>query len=177
LPVLDVDKLGYRVLETQKEAIITRFSQDLDSSWNPSDIMDRQLLGKVIFGNPNKLAALEAIVHPSVNSFTGEWITENGNKTCVINAALLHKSSVFNRLGRIILVTAPFFTRFRRAYRRDKLPWIEILKRFISQRGFDSQYLTGNAEIYRVENPGFSNSQVLQKKLEDRIDNCLERIR
>jgi dephospho-CoA kinase len=178
LPVLDVDKLGYKALEAEKEAVFVQFGSDLQKT---DGSVDRRLLGQRVFGNPDKLAALEAIVHPAANRLTEEWIAEKtkaGDETCVINAALLHKSSVFARLDLIILVTAPFLTRFLRTRKRDGLPWPAILKRFASQKDFNSQYLALNAEIYRVENPGFSGlcHKQRQKKLERRIDKILERI-
>jgi dephospho-CoA kinase len=163
LPVLDVDKLGYKALDMEKEAVCAQFGTS-----------DRHLLGQQVFGNPDKLAALEAIVHPPVNRMTDEWIGKNtaDGKHCVINAALLHRSSAFQRLGCIILVKAPLITRLLRAKRRDKLPWKAIFKRFASQKNFNSQYLSINAEIYIVENPGSTGS----RKLESRIDKILERI-
>jgi dephospho-CoA kinase len=173
LPVLDVDKLGYHVLETEKTAIFTQFGSDLQK---PDGSFDRRLLGQRVFGNPEKLKLLESIVHPPVNRLTAEWTVNNKDKICVINAALLHKSEVFGKLDRIILVTAPFLTRFLRAKRRDKLSWIEISKRFSSQKDFNSQYLSANAEIIRVGNPGLSGSLKLQQKLERRIDIILEGI-
>jgi len=172
LPVLDVDKLGYQVLEAEKETIFAEFGSDLKRQ---DGSLNRRLLGQRTFGKPEKLAALEAVVHPPVNRLTDEWIAERaGNKACVINAALLHKSAAFNRLDRIIIVTSPFFVRLLRAKRRDRLSWTEILRRFASQKDFNSQYLTVNAEIKRVENPGLSGSQNLLKKLERRIDKCIE---
>ena len=179
LPVLDVDKLGYQVLETEKEAIFAQFGSDLQKA---DGSPDRRLLGQRVFGNPAKLAALEAIVHPPANRLTDEWIAAQ-NGTCVINAALLHKSSVFNKLDRIIIVTAPFLTRLIRAKRRDKLSIQAILKRFASQKDFNSQYLSINAEIYRVENPGLFDSRNsryghnARQKLESRIDRIIEGIR
>jgi dephospho-CoA kinase len=172
LPVLDVDKLGYQVLETEKEAIFAQFGPDLRKAGGSPD---RRLLGQRVFGNPEKLAALEAIVHPPANRLTDEWIAAQ-NGPCVINAALLHRSSVFNRLDRIIIVTAPFLTRLLRAKRRDKLSLKAILKRFASQKDFNSQYLSVNAEIYRVENPGLFGSNNARQKLESRIDRIIEGI-
>jgi len=173
-PVLDVDKLGYQVLEIEKTAIFAQFGSDLQK---PDGSLDRHLLGQRVFGNHEKLKLLEAIVHPPVNRMTAEWIEKNNkNKTCVINAALLHRSVFFGRLDRIILVTAPFLIRFLRAKRRDKLSWFEIFKRFSSQKDFNSQYLSANAEIIRVGNPGLSGSLELQQKLEHRIDIILEGI-
>ena len=168
LPVLDVDKLGYKALEMEKETIFARFGADIK---RPDGSLDRRLLGQRVFGKPEKLAALENIVHPVANRLTDEWIAAQ-NASCVINAALLHRSSVFNRLDRIIVVTAPFFTRLLRAKKRDRLSWTAILRRFASQKNFNSQYLAVNAEIYRVGNPGLFGSRNL--KLERRIDTILE---
>jgi len=165
LPVIDVDKLGYQALEAEKETIFAMFGSGLQRD---DGSLDRRLLGQRVFGNPEKLAALENIVHPLANRLTDEWIAAQ-NGPCVINAALLHKSSAFNRIDRIILVRAPFLTRLLRARRRDKLPWREILRRFASQKDFNAQYLSINAEIYIVENPGLSN-------LRRRIDKFLEGI-
>ena len=151
LPVLDVDKLGYQALALEKERIFIEFGEDLRKT---DGSVDRRLLGKRVFGNPEKLTALELIVHPAANRFTDEWISIQ-KKHCAINAALLHRSSVFDKLDRIILVTAPLLTRVFRAKRRDNLSFSEIYKRFSSQKNFYAQYLSINAEIYRVENSGF----------------------
>jgi dephospho-CoA kinase len=181
LPVLDVDKLGYKALEMEKETIFAQFGPDLRRAGSHADgSLDRRLLGQRVFGKPEKLAALEAIVHPVANRMTDEWIAAQSG-SCVINAALLHKSAAFNRLDRIILVTAPFFTRLIRARRRDRLSWMAILKRFSSQINFNSQYLTLNAEIYKVENPGLDglwNRRYTKnaQKLESRINKILEGI-
>lgn len=174
MPVLDIDKLGYQVLETEKEAVFANFGDDLRK---PDGSLNRRLLGQRVFGKPEKLAELEAIVHPPVNHLTGEWIERNGDRACVLNAALLHKSTFFSRLDKIILVTAPIFTRFLRAKRRDRLSWREIIKRITSQKDFNTQYLTGNAEIYRIGNPGFTGSRNQRQKLECRIDNFIEGLR
>jgi dephospho-CoA kinase len=178
LTVIDVDKLGYQVLETEKEAIFAQFGNDLKKT---DGSLDRRLLGQKVFGNPEKLAALEAIIHPPVNRLIDEWI-ENMDKASsvpkiyVINAALLHKAAIFSRLDCIILVTAPFFTRIWRAKKRDHLSFRQILKRFGSQRDFNSQYLAGNAEIKRVGNSSVSGAEKMHKKLESRIDRILEGI-
>ena len=167
-PVLDVDKLGYQVLDTEKDAIFARFGLDLKKA---DGSPDRRLLGQRVFGQPEKLAALENIVHPAVNKLTDEWVAAQKSH-CVINAALLHRSSVFHKLDRLLLVTAPFLTRLFRAKKRDKLPWVEILKRIASQKDFTPQYLSINAEIYRVENSGFPGS----KRPERRIDEFVKGI-
>jgi len=168
LPVLDVDKLGHPVLESEKEAIFSRFGEDLKKA---DGSLNRRLLGQRVFGKQEELAALETIVHPPVNKMTEAWI-DSQKGSCVINAALLHRSSVFNKLDKIIIITAPFLTRFLRAVKRDKLQFKEILKRFSSQNNFYAQYLSVNAEIHRIGNLGFIDS----KKLSRSIDKIIEGI-
>jgi dephospho-CoA kinase len=172
LPVFDVDKCGYQILEAEKEKVFFRFGKDLQMA---DGSVNRRLLGLRVFGNSEKLAALEAIVHPPVNRMVDEWVAvQNGD--CVINAALLHRSAVFERLERVIVVTAPIITRLLRARRRDGLSWPELLRRFASQSDFNTQYSSINAEIKRVENPGLSGTRHLNKKLECRINSILEGI-
>jgi dephospho-CoA kinase len=172
LPVLDVDKLGHEAVEAGREAVLARFGGDILGA---DGKINRRLLGERVFGKPEELADLEAIVHPEANRLTEKWITEQTGPACVINAALLHQSSVFNRLDFIILVTAPLLTRLFRARRRDRLPWPVLLKRFESQKQFTAQYFTGKADIYNVDNRGYPScmARFFRRKLENRIDSIL----
>jgi len=172
LPVLDVDKLGYQVIETEKERLLARFGRDI---LDAGGLIDRKRLGAKVFGKGEELAALEEIIHPGVNRETLDWIKSREEKACVINAALLHRSSAFEVLDAIIIVQAPFLVRLFRAKKRDHLPWAVLLKRFQSQRKFFSQYFSGKTDIYRVENPGFFGfgSRSLRNKLESRINEIL----
>jgi len=172
LPVLDIDKLGHVIIEAEKERLLARFGSDILAS---GGLIDRKLLGDKVFGKPEELAALEGIIHPGVNRETLVWINSLKGQICVINAALLHRSVVFDALDAVIIVEAPFFIRFLRARKRDRLPWISLLNRFRSQRSFTSQYFKENTDIYRVENTGFFGFRERHNrdKLEKRIDEIL----
>ena len=171
--VLDLDKLGYIAIENKKADICAQYGEDIK---NPDGSINRRLLGDKVFGNKAQLAAMEAIVHPEVNRLSEEWIKTHNNQQCVINAALLHKSVFFNQLDCIILVSAPLLHRLIRAKKRDKLSWAAVVKRFASQKQFTAQYSAGNADIYKVENPGTEkpesppNSDPIRIKLELQID-------
>jgi dephospho-CoA kinase len=168
LPVLELDKLGHEVINTEGEAILARFGTGiLDAGGG----IDRKLLGARVFGKPAELAALEGIIHPGVNRLTEGWLEKNRGRPCVINAALLHRSAAFQRLDCIILVKAPALIRLLRARRRDKLPWIALIKRFYSQRGFIPQYLKKSTDIYTVYNHSFSAEDT-----ERQVDAILSRI-
>jgi dephospho-CoA kinase len=175
LPVLDVDKVGHQALETEKSAVLERFGEDI---LDRDGRISRKLLGARVFGKPSELAALEAIVHPAANRDTLAWIEGQGGKHCVINAALLHRSSAFKTLDAVILVEAPLLTRLLRARRRDRLPWVVLIKRFLSQKNFTSQYFKEKTDIYRVENKGYFGfcSRLSRKRLETRINEILSRL-
>ena len=173
LPVLDVDKLGHRAIETRKKEILERFGNDILGTDNA---INRKLLGEIVFGKPAELAALEAIIHPEVNRLTDDWIAGQRGSACVINAALLHRSSAFTGLDALIVVHASFIVRLLRARKRDALPWPDLLKRLRSQKNFTSQYLFRKADIYRVENPGFFRLG-FRRKPEDRIDEILSSLK
>jgi dephospho-CoA kinase len=174
LPVLDVDKLGQRAIETEREAILERFGADI---LGPGGAIDRRRLGAKVFGRSGELEALQGIVHPAANRMTDEWIAEQGGRPCVINAALLHKSSAFPRLACIILAQAPFLTRLLRARKRDGLPLGQLLSRFRSQRQFTAQYFAGKADIYVIENRGYGglSASRSRKRLETRLNDIFSR--
>ena len=176
LPVLDVDKLGHEAIAGKKEAITARFGADV---LGPGGKVDRRRLGAKVFGKPGEMADLEAIVHPEANRLTLRWLEAQGDRPCVINAALLHRSSAFELLDAVILVRAPLLIRLLRAKKRDKLPWPAIIRRFKSQRGFFSRYRNKSpgkiADIHVIDNwgcPVFA-SRPLTNALERRIEEIL----
>ena len=149
IPVLDVDKLGHAVIEKEKDSLVSRFGEDILGA---DGFVDRRRLGDKVFGRPKELLSLEEIIHPAVNRETQAWIDGQGEKTCAVNAALLHRSSAFGMLDAVIVVRAPFIVRLLRAKKRDRLPLAALLRRFQSQRGFGYQLFKGKTDIYIVDN-------------------------
>ena len=177
LPVLDVDKLGHKALEDKKTEVFSRFGNEVR---NQDGSVNRRLLGKKVFGKKDAITALEAIVHPQADRMTLEWIKLQKGKSCVVNAALLHKMSVFGQFNCILLVDAPFFVRLLRGKRRDRLSWLSILRIMTSQKRFSLQYSAGNADIYIVENLGkrgfLPGSAANETKLERQISGILSKL-
>jgi dephospho-CoA kinase len=172
IPVLDVDKLGHKAIEIEKERLLERFGEGILGS---DGLIDRKRLGNMVFGRQKELKALEEIIHPAVNRETLAWINTQPEKACVINAALLHRSSAFEMLDAVIIVEAPFFVRLIRARKRDRLPWTALLKRFKSQRKFNAQFFKKTTDIYRVENSvcfGFKKD-FAEKRLNKRVNDIL----
>ncbi len=173
LDILDVDTLGHRATELEKEKIIDSFGRDiLDGQGN----IDRRILGSIVANSPEKLNRLEEIIHPRARALVQDWIKSQSNKNLVINAALLHESGLEDQLSFILLIQAPLILRALRIRRRDKLPFKLIFSRFYAQRNFFAQYFSLHTDIYRVKNwafPGFSR-KAQEKRLKKRLKTILQ---
>ncbi|MDR2398272.1 MAG: dephospho-CoA kinase [Spirochaetaceae bacterium] len=174
-PVLDVDTLGHEALELERERILMRFGTGI---LGKDGRIDRRLLGVEVFGSPAALAWLESVVHPRANRLTEAWIDRHADHSCVINAALLHRSSIFHRLDGILVVRAPVLIRLLRARKRDALPWGELIRRFKSQREFMAKYLQKPADTYSIINRGYGRfgSAFLKRSLERQLEAALTRL-
>jgi dephospho-CoA kinase len=160
IPVLDVDKAGHEAIAAKKEVITARFGDGiLDSGGG----IDRRKLGAQVFGRPEEMRALEAIVHPEANRIANAWIAAHTEMPIVINAALLHKCACFDRLDGIIVIHAPFLVRLWRAKKRDALPFRQLVRRLLSQKSFSSQYFPKNADTRIIELENFGSG--MEKKL------------
>ena len=73
-----------------------------------NNIPDRAKLAKVVFNDPEKLAVLNAIIHPKVRQHFTEWLELHKSQNFVIKeAAILFESGSYRDCDKIILVTAP----------------------------------------------------------------------
>ena len=160
---IDADFLVHDAIELAKGRILETFSpyaqlQNLALT-NPDGTIDRRALGKVLFSNPELLAKQEAIVYPIITQKINDFITEH-EKT-IINATVLYKTpDLLARCQKILFVTAPFFTRLRRARKRDHLSYKQIFRRFHAQRNLLKKYKQLNIPleiIHNSQNAKFSN--------------------
>ncbi|MDR1894788.1 MAG: dephospho-CoA kinase [Spirochaetales bacterium] len=147
--VIDVDKLGHRVLEESREALAARFGPAvIDSSGG----VNRRALSGMVFGNPGALKDLEAIVHPGAIELTRRIIQENPDQTAVINAALLFTSDLHRQCRRVIWIDAPLFIRIGRALRRDRLGLGGVFLRILAQKKLTLKKWKKSADIYVIAN-------------------------
>ncbi len=122
---------------------------------NTDGTLNRKALGALIFPRPELLKKQESIVYPKTIELTKNYIEENraNEKSVIINATVLYKiPELMNICEKIIFVTAPFFTRLKRARKRDRLPIRQILARFKSQRNLLSEYKKTGIEIVIMNN-------------------------
>ena len=140
---VDADLLVHDAIELVKDKILAKFipfaEQQHIKLTNPDGTIDRKALGKLLFAFPELLNIQESIVYPIIIKQTEEFISSHPK--AVINATVLYKTpELLHHCQKVIFVTAPFFTRLKRAHKRDGLPYTQILKRFHAQRNLLKEY-------------------------------------
>ena len=151
---IEVDALGHEALEQQQEQIIAAFSPDI---LNPrTGAIDRSRLGKHVFSDPQKLARLEALVHPymvrRVEGIITAHRTGQQSNPILVNAAILYKMKLDRICDIVLWIQAPLFLRLLRAKQRDSLGWGEIFRRFSAQKISFPQLRHSYTDMYRVDN-------------------------
>lgn len=153
--VIDVDALGHIALEAARDEIVRHWGEEILSH---DGSIDRAALALRVFNSRNELTALEELIHPIVNREIERRVDSSDTKCYIINAALIHKTSIFHKIDKMIIVYAPFFLRIFRAIKRDGLSLQEVLRRFYRQKTFMLHYLKKKTDIYSVYNAGFGSS-------------------
>ena len=70
--------------------------------------VDRQKLGAVVLGDAQKLAELEAIVHPAVGKMRNRFLVDHADKAMIVfDIPLLFEKGGHESVGHIVVVSAP----------------------------------------------------------------------
>jgi len=83
--------------------------------------IDRRKLGARVFGKPAELRRLEAILHPMVRGVERRWLARQrarGEKLVVLDIPLLFETDRIDRIGGVIVVSAPLRLQRERVMRR-----------------------------------------------------------
>lgn len=81
--------------------------------------VDRAQLGAAVFGHPQELKALEAIVHPAVHDAREAFLRRNRARDFVVlDIPLLYEGRGERRLDGVIVVTAPAWKQRKRVLAR-----------------------------------------------------------
>jgi dephospho-CoA kinase len=106
VPVFDADAEVHR-LQGPGGGLLPAIESAFPGTTGPSGV-DRLKLGAAVFGDPQKLGALEAIVHPAVRRARRQFLRENRSRAVVVlDIPLLFEKDHERQLDGVIVVTAP----------------------------------------------------------------------
>lgn len=117
--VIDVDKLGWEVLENKRKEVIKVFGKELlikksSAEVYPRQTIDRKKIGKLIFAAPNKKRKLDLIIHPLLIKKLKEYINSTNSKYLVVDCALIYEWEIEGWFDKIILVTSSYENKLHR---------------------------------------------------------------
>ncbi|HMT46006.1 MAG: hypothetical protein RL702_33 [Pseudomonadota bacterium] len=106
VPVFDADAAVHE-LQGPDGALLEPIERAFPGTTGPLGV-DRQKLGAAVFGNPEALARLEAIVHPEVGEMRRAFLADNaGQPLIVFDIPLLYEKTGQHGLDAVVVVSAP----------------------------------------------------------------------
>ena len=125
--------------------------------------MNRKLLAKKIFKNPEALESLNKIIHPEVLKVFNHFKDKFKHAPIIIKeAAILIESGAYKLCDVVILIKAPKDLRIKRVIDRDGIKEIDILDRMKYQW---SDIKKEKFADYTIENISLENTYKEVKKI------------
>ena len=97
-------------------------------------VMQKEVLAQFIFGNPDNLAKVNAIIHPRVKEDFRLWADGYSSKEfCILESAILFESGFDGEVDYTVCVDAPLALRINRCVKRDNTTEQAVVARINSQ--------------------------------------------
>jgi len=121
IPVCETDEIGHTVLEQDaavRTAVIGGFGQAIVGA---AGRIDRDALARIVFASPDRLARLNAIIHPVIMRALRKWVdAQSGLAAAII--PLLYEVGAEKDWDKVICVASPEADQLRRLSERGLAP-------------------------------------------------------
>jgi len=121
--LIQADEIGRQVMAPGGESydgIVREFGREIVA---PDGSIDRPRLAALVFQNPERLARLNALVHPPVlrreDEMAAEFFAREPHGIAVVEAAILIETGSYRRYDKLILVVSAPDQQMERALRRE----------------------------------------------------------
>lgn len=116
--VIDADAVAREVVEPGTPGLAAVVEEFGDAVLRPDGALDREGLGRIVFGDPAKLAALNGIVHPLVGRRIGQMMSDverdSPDAVVVYDVPLLVENNLQDGYDVVLVVAASAETQLRR---------------------------------------------------------------
>ena len=171
-------EIGYSVYDSDLEArrlqnvhpeiqdqLIELFGEDIYNDQG----LNRPVLAQLVFGKPELLAKLNAIVHPVVHTDFMNWIQSHSAENLLFMESAILFESGFNKIvDKVIVMTASENIRIARVMKRDKVTEEQVKARMSHQMADDMKIAIADFVIHS------DDCQPLVRKLKKILDELLE---
>ena len=131
-------------------------------------IVDRKILGKLVFNDSKKLKQLNSITHKKINELIDNRIETSCSDIVVVDAALLFESGMQWKFDKVITVYCDERVQLERVIQRDNLSCEDAKKRIDSQLPQDVKVSKSD---FSIDNSGGI------EELNKSIENLMEQIK
>src|SRR5713226_6533233 len=131
------DELGHQVIEPGGEAYADTLREFGTGILNADGTIDRRKLGALVFHYPERLAKLNALVHPPVRARTRRMLEEfaaaHPHGIAVVEAAIMVETGSYRNYAKLIVAVCGVEQQIERAMARDGINRDEVLERLSRQ--------------------------------------------
>lgn len=124
IPVCETDTLGHEVLEKNeqvRDSVVREFGSGIIG---PGGRIDRTVLGPLVFADPARREALNALTHPAIMRKASEWLKARpGTSDCAaVIIPLLYEIGAEKDWDKVVCVASPEADQLRRLAERGLSP-------------------------------------------------------
>ena len=131
-PVFNADIEAKNCMAEDKE-LIQNVKTSFGENMYDNGVLQKEKLAKIVFNNSERLAELNALVHPVVKQRFEHWCTKQTAELIVKEAAILFESDAHLGLDAVICISANDQLRIIRVKKRDGCSDEEIKNRMNKQ--------------------------------------------
>ena len=135
-----------------------------------SPTLNRRLLADYMFGHPERIAAVNALVHPAVREDFRQWTRRHASQPLVaLESAILFEAGMKDDVDAVVLVYTPIDERVQRTMARDGITEQAVRARLASQMTDEAKLPLADYVIHNADADAIT-PQVMQ--LIERIKDC-----
>ena len=165
--IIDADKLGHVALTSNdiKRKLAEKFGDEILEN----NEINREKLGKLVFGNNDNLKILNSIIHPKIKELILKLQEEHKDEDLVfLDIALLYEANFVDLVEKVAVVYVDEGVQLERLMTRNSLLKEEALKRIESQMSPQEKASLGDFVI----NNSYSKEDTFQH-----IEEIIERLK
>lgn len=167
--VIDADRIAREVVEPGTEGLAEVVAEFGAEVLDADGALDRPALAEVVFGDDDRRARLNAILHPRIGARTGELLAQAPDDAVVVHdVPLLVENGMGAAFGLVVVVDAPVDVRVARLGETRDMSEEDARARIASQAGTESRRAAADVWIENA-GPAGETVEVVTRLWHDRI--------
>lgn len=133
VPVYDSDTRAKQLMNRDEGLRTALVGAIGDRVYGADGMLDRAYLASYMFGYPERVAQVNALVHPAVRADFRAWAHDTGAPIVAVETAILYEAGMDADVDAVCVVYAPVELRMQRAMQRDGADEDSVSRRMSSQ--------------------------------------------